>query len=177
MQSATQSTPTLYELPLSDDNAPDLYLPLMCLITYVLLSALCYGTAGEFNPEVIPDVAFKCALYQTIEVIVFRSGFYAMQVPASILDLVSYTGYKYLGLCVNMIVGIIVGHFGLFGARGYYACFLWTATAAAYFILKTMSNYIPLQTSSMGPKREVMILAFAALQYFTIWMVSQTKFL
>ena len=148
----------------------------MSLITFVLLSALCYGTAGEFNPEVIPDVAFKCAVYQTLEVIIIRGGFYAMQVTIPVLDLFSYTGYKYLGLCLNMIAGIIVGHFGWFGARGYYICFLWTATAAAYFMLKTMSNNIPLHTSPQGPKREIMVLAFAALQYFTMWMVSQTKF-
>lgn len=164
-------------MPTFDECAPDLYLPVMSLITYVLLSAMCYGTAGEFNPEVIPDVATKCAIYQTLEVAVVRGGFYTMQVPVSLLDLFSYTGYKYLGLCVNMLVGIIVGHFGLFGSRGYYACFLWTATAVAYFMLKTMSNNIPLHTSPMGPKREIMILAFALLQYFTMWMVSQTKFL
>jgi protein transport protein YIF1 len=147
----------------------------MSLITYVLLSAMCYGTADEFNPEIIPDVAFKCALYQTIEVLVISGGFYAMQVPISFLDLFSYTGYKYVGLCMNMIAGIIVGTFGWFGTRGYYVCFLWTATASAYFMLRTMSNNIPLHTSPVGPKREVMVLAFAALQYFIMWMVSQTK--
>lgn len=174
---STPEVPTTYDLPVFDVCAPDLYLPVMSLITYVLLSALCYGTAGKFNPEVIPDVAFKCAFYQTLEVLIFRGGFYAMQVPVPFLDLYSYTGYKYLGLCINMVAGIIVGHFGLFGSRGYYACFLWTATAGAYFMLKTMSNNIPLYTAPTGPKREIMVIAFAALQYFTMWMVSQTKFL
>lgn len=173
---STPEVPTSYALPVFDVCAPDLYLPVMSLITYVLLSALCYGTAGKFNPEVIPDVAFKCALYQTLEVLIFWGGFYSMQVPVAFLDLYSYTGYKYLGLCANMIAGIIVGHFG-FGSYGYYGCFLWTATAAAYFMLKTMSNNIPLYTAPTGPKREFMVIAFAALQYFTMWMVSQTKFL
>jgi protein transport protein YIF1 len=172
---ATPERPTIYQLPIHDECAPDLYLPVMSFITYVLLSAMCYGSAGEFSPEVIPDVASKCAVYQTIEVLIFRGGFYSMQVPISFLDLFSYTGYKYVGLCMNMIAGIIVGTFGWFGTRGYYICFLWTATAAAYFMLKTMSNNIPMQTSPVGPKREIMVLAFGALQYLTMWLVSQTK--
>ena len=148
----------------------------MSLITYVLLSALCYGTAGDFNPEVIPDVTTKCFVTQILEVLALRFGFYLMQAPVALLDLFSYTGYKYLLLCINLMVGLLFSHFG-FGSRGYYACFCWTASAAAFFMLKTMANNIPLQTASAGPKREVMVLVFAASQLATMWFVSQTKFL
>jgi protein transport protein YIF1 len=148
----------------------------MSLITYVLLCALCYGTAGQFNPEVIPDVTTKCFFTQILEVLALRFGFYLMQTPVAVLDLFSYTGYKYLGLCINLMFGLVVSHFG-FGARGYYVCFCWTAAAASFFMLKTMANNIPLQTASAGPKREVMVIAFAASQLATMWFVGQTKFL
>jgi len=148
----------------------------MSLITYVLLCALCYGTAGTFNPEVIPDVMTKCFVTQILEVLVIRFGFYMMQAPVSILDLFSYTGYKYVGLCANMVIGLLMGHFAM-GGRGYWIVFFWTATAASYFMLKTMANNIPMVTSATGPKREVMVLAFAASQFATMWFVSQTKFL
>ena len=92
------------------------------------------------------------------------------------LDLFSYTGYKYLGLVINLMVGLLVSHFGL-GVRGYYICFSWTASAAFYFMLKNMANNVPIQTAHQGPKREVMVLAFAASQLATMWFVSQTKFL
>lgn len=167
-----------YQSPVHDECAPDLYLPLMSAVTYVLLSALLAGTAGQFNPEVIPQVFTRCLLTQILEVVAIRLGFYLMDSPVAILDLFSYTSYKYLGLCLNMLVGIVVGHFGLFfGSRGYYATFLWTATAASYFMLKTMANNIPLQTAHNGPKREVMVVVFAASQFATMWFVSQTKFL
>lgn len=170
------STSTQYGLPKVDENAPDLYLPLMSLITYVLLCAVCYGTAGKFNPEVIPDVTTKCFATQVLEVLAIRFGFYMMQAPIAFLDLFSYTGYKYLGLCINMVVGLVLGHFGL-GATGYYITFVWTGVAASYFMLKTMANNIPVVTSATGPKREMMVLAFAASQFATMWFVSQTKFL
>lgn len=166
-----------YALPQQDENAPDLYIPSMSLLTYVLLCALCYGNAGKFDPEVLPDVMTKCALTQVLEVIAIRIGFYVMEAPVPILDLLSYTGYKYLGLSVNMLIGLIVGHFGRFGHRSYYFTYLWTATAVSYFILKVMANCIPRRTSAAGPKRQFMVLGFAGSQFATCWFVSQTAFL
>eukprot|EP00540_Astrosyne_radiata_P014720 CAMPEP_0116864746 /NCGR_PEP_ID=MMETSP0418-20121206/24999_1 /TAXON_ID=1158023 /ORGANISM="Astrosyne radiata, Strain 13vi08-1A" /LENGTH=196 /DNA_ID=CAMNT_0004500013 /DNA_START=1 /DNA_END=587 /DNA_ORIENTATION=- len=145
-----------FALPHADENAPDLYLPSMTLITYVLLCALCYGTAGKFSPEVLPDVTTKCFVTQILEVLAIRFGFYMMQAPISFLDLFSYTGYKYLGLCVNMLAGLALGHY--VGSKAYYIAFLYTASAASFFVLKTMANNIPLQVSATGPKREVMVL-------------------
>jgi len=165
-----------FALPSADDNAPDLYLPSMTLITYVLLCALCYGTAGKFDPEVIPDVTTKCFVTQILEVLAIRFGYHLMQAPVPILDLFSYTGYKYVGLSINMFVGMLLGHLG-YGHRAYYVTFLWTASAIAYFMLKTMANNIPTVTAASGPKREVMVVAFAGSQLATMWFVSQTKFL
>jgi len=170
-----------YALPYSDENAPDLYIPSMALITYVLLCALCYGTAGQFNPEVLPDVTTKCFVTQLIEVMIMKGCIYSMQTSMDFLDLFSYTGYKYLGLSVNMLVGLAIGYLSSSessnGHKAYYITFLWTASAISYFVLKTMANNIPRVTAKTGPKREFMVLGFAASQFATCWFVSQTKFL
>mmetsp|Transcript_63295 Transcript_63295/g.76083 ORF Transcript_63295/g.76083 Transcript_63295/m.76083 type:complete len:352 (+) Transcript_63295:188-1243(+) len=163
-----------YALPNSDDNAPDLYLPSMSIITYVLLCGLLYGTSGQFDPEILPDVLSKCSLFQLLEVLLIRFGFYAMQSPISIMDLIAYTGYKYMGLCCNMLIGLA------FGWRGYYVALLWTASAMSYFVLKTLSNLVPVHNeaaAAKGPKREFMLLGFAGSQLITMYFVSQTKFL
>jgi hypothetical protein len=150
----------------------------MSLITYGLLCALCYGSAGQFSPEVLPDVTVKCMVTQVMEVAAIRFGFYMMQAPVNILDLFSYTGYKYLGLSINMLVGLfLLSFWHSYGHRGYYICFLITTSSQSYFMLKTMSNNIPRVTASTGPKREFMVLGFAASQFATMWFVSQTKFL
>lgn len=179
-QEKLESTPdglSIYALPQQDENAPDLYIPSMSLLTYVLLCGLCYGNAGHFDPEVLPDVTSKCIVTQVLEVIAIRIGFYLMAAPVAILDLFSYTGYKYLGLSVNMLSGLVVGHFLGYGHRTYYFTYLWTATAVSYFILKVMANCIPRRTSAVGPKRQFMVLGFAASQFATCWFVSQTNFL
>ncbi|KAL3776104.1 hypothetical protein ACHAW5_002756 [Stephanodiscus triporus] len=166
-----------FALPQQDENAPDLYIPSMSLLTYVLLCALCYGNAGKFSPEVLPDVTTKCVVTQILEVIAIRVGFYLMEAPVAMLDLLSYTGYKYLGLCVNMLIGLTMGQLLGYGNRSYYFTYLWTATSVSYFILKVMANCIPRRTSAVGPKRQFMVLGFAASQFATCWFVSQTKFL
>lgn len=165
-----------YALPHSDENAPDLYLPVMSLVTYCLLSAFLYGTAGQFNPEVIADVITKCFVTQVIEVLVIKGCLYSMQTPIYFLDLFSYTGYKYLGLTISMLCGIVFKKLD-WGTASFYGAFLWTASAAAWFMLKTMDNNLSMQTSSTGPKRHIMVLVFAGLQVATMWFVSQTKYL
>ncbi len=115
---------TPYALPINDDNAPDLYIPFMSLITYVLLCALCYGTAGQFDPEVILNVTTKCIIIQFMEVCLFKFGVYMIiggssgststlgkdgnTTTLSFMDLFSFTGYKYLALTCNMLIGLSV---------------------------------------------------------------------
>lgn len=166
-----------YAPPISDENAPDLYLPVMSLITYCLLCALCYGTAGQFNPEVIANVTSWCMATQTLEVVFMWLGFYFMETSIPVLDLFAYTGYKYLGLTVNILFGILFGLVKDWGRTGFYLTFLWTASAAVFFMLKTMANTVPRETASNGPKRDLVVLGFAVSQAVTMWIVSQTKFL
>jgi hypothetical protein len=167
-----------YALPTNDDNALDLYIPSMSLITYVLLCGLCYGTSGQFDPEVLPDVTTRCMVVQVLEVLLFRLGFYLMQVPTCFMDLFAVTGYKYLSLSLNMFVGYSLSlMLSNGGQKGYYVMFLWTASAMSYFMLKFMANNVPLMTSVTGPKRDVVVLAFAGFQFASMWFLGQTKFL
>lgn len=168
-----------YALPRDDPNALDLYIPAMSLITYVLLCGLCYGTSGEFNPEVLPDVTTKCILIQILEVSLFKLGFYLMHAaPITIMDLFAVTGYKYLGLTMNMLVGYSLSLALVSGGhKGYYGTFLWTASASSYFMFRFMGLNIPDVVSASGPKREIMVLVFAGSQFASMWFLGQTKFL
>mmetsp|Transcript_25283 Transcript_25283/g.31158 ORF Transcript_25283/g.31158 Transcript_25283/m.31158 type:complete len:358 (+) Transcript_25283:155-1228(+) len=178
-----------YALPINDDNAPDLYIPFMSLITYVLLSALCYGTAGQFHPEVLSDVTTKCFATQVLEVIIFKALLYSMKASStaaalnmtnSFLDLFAITGYKYLSLTLNLIFGYTLSLFvTVGGSKGYYAMFVWTGVCLSYFMLKTMANQIPLSAGSngTGPKREFVVLGMALSQFVSLWFLGQTQFL
>jgi protein transport protein YIF1 len=147
----------------------------MSFITYVLLCAMVYGNAGKFSPQVISQVATLCFGCQVVEVLGMRFGIYMLQSPIPVLDLLSYTGYKYLGLCVNMIAGITLSHFGM-GKEAYYIFFVYTSLAACWFMLKTLANNIPISSSS-GRNRDMMVLAFAVSQAIVMYLVGKTKFL
>ena len=89
---------------------------------------------------------------------------------APLLDLTANTGYKYVGLCLNMVLGLACG-------RSVYltACFLWTGPMAAYFMLKTLSNNYARTDKGLGGDgsgkalRMPLLMAFAALQLLSIW--------
>lgn len=154
-----------YARPSADANAPDLYLPLMAFITYALITGFVKGRASNFTPDVLVEVTSSAVATTLLEVVIVRLGLYLLGSPAVLLDLVAYTGYKYVSLCVNMSVGV------LFGRTAYYCSLLWTGAMIAYFMLKTMANTVPLGASS----RDVMLAVFAVIQALGTWWLGDSK--
>lgn len=154
-------------------------------VTYVLLTAVLYGAAGQFNPAIISSVctsnllwlcvtvaAMRCALYVAVEQ---QQPTVASGIP--ILDLFCYAGYQYTGLCWNLLVAVILRQVGVKGGirMYYYITLAYTASATAYFLLKTFSNAVPKTPHS--PSRDVVVLALAASPFVTMWLVSPTRVL
>lgn len=150
--------------PKFDINAPDLYIPLMAFITYVLLVGYVKGTNNAFTPETLIRTIWSCLLLQLVEAAVAKFGIHMMQVSIPFLDLFAYTGYKYVGLCINTIVLSL-------GKTLYFFCCLYTGGMLAYFVLKTTAGAIP-AVSTQGPPRHLMILGFAAMQFVMISLLS-----
>lgn len=165
-----------YSLPVYDENSFDLYIPTMSLITHVLLCAICYGSTGDFDPDFLSNTAKNCFFTQILEVLFYRFCFYLMRVPCKILDLFAMSGYKYLGLCVNTLLGLVIVRFGYI-FRIYHVIFLWTACATSYFLLKTMANLIPMDAIYMDPKRHIIISLSALVHFLTILYLCETKIL
>jgi hypothetical protein len=45
--------------PRDDVNAPDLYVPLMAFVTYILAVAFIMGANGQFSPELLGNLASR----------------------------------------------------------------------------------------------------------------------
>eukprot|EP01113_Clastostelium_recurvatum_P031823 TRINITY_DN4017_c0_g1_i1.p1 TRINITY_DN4017_c0_g1~~TRINITY_DN4017_c0_g1_i1.p1 ORF type:complete len:331 (+),score=50.16 TRINITY_DN4017_c0_g1_i1:49-1041(+) len=119
--------------PRDDINAPDLYIPTMAFVTYVLAVAFVYGTALKFTPELIGMTASTAFVLLTLEVLFIKAGFYitdAASVP--IVDVVSYCGYKYVSLVICILAGF------LFGTSAYYLCLLVLGLFMTVFMVRTM---------------------------------------
>ena len=153
-----------FALPRDDVNAPELYLPMMSFITYVLLCGYVKGTANSFTPEVLIQTLWRCLLLQLVETVVIRICINFMSVSTiTFLDVLAYTGYKYVGLCFTVPIGIL----GYWVSNIY--C-VYQAVALFYFTLKTLADATkPLRgvtNISFGPPRWVMVSSFAASQFF-----------
>lgn len=82
-----------------------------------------------------------------------------------------YSGYKYFGLCINQVIGLIFGYWM------YNLSLVVTAGGMGYFTLKTYGNNLSRRTSEQGPKREFVVLGFAGMQVVVMWFLGDTKYL
>mmetsp|Transcript_31751 Transcript_31751/g.53558 ORF Transcript_31751/g.53558 Transcript_31751/m.53558 type:complete len:266 (+) Transcript_31751:108-905(+) len=155
-----------WALPKQDYNAPDLYIPLMAFMTYVLLYGLGkgLGTTSEFSPDLIINAIWRCLILQLIESGLIKFGVNLMSVPVPFLDICSYTGYKYVALCINFLARIM-------GTTVSVLVSLATSAMLAYFMLKTMAAVVPPQTT-VGPPRHLLLLGFAVMQVVVILTLS-----
>ncbi|KAF8821024.1 Hrf1 family protein [Cardiosporidium cionae] len=89
----------------------DLYIPLMALITYILAIGLTKGTSGnDFRPDVLGSAATFSLTLIALEVIVTKAAFYLSGNSfVTVMDLIAYSGYKFVHLVLIICVGILIG--------------------------------------------------------------------
>lgn len=122
---------TIYLPPREDLNAPDMYIPLMSFVTYILLSALLYGLSGTFHPELLGYTASTALGAVIFELVGLKLGCYLLNIGSSqLLDLVAYSGYKFVGIIISIIATSLLG-------RGWLAwiVFAYCYSAQAFFLV------------------------------------------
>ncbi|KAG2223576.1 hypothetical protein INT45_001658 [Circinella minor] len=157
-----------FKPPREDINSPDLYIPVMALVTYILLCGLAAGQQGSFHPEQL-YVAGWCSLaFLLFELVSMRLTCYFLNIPfeASMLDLIAYSGYKYVCIIVTDVIKLL-------GAGKWLstAVFLYTALSVGFFLLRSM-RYVVLPDAAAGPstfnpqrkRRMWFLLTIAAMQ-------------
>jgi len=148
-------------LPKDDVNAPDLYLPFMAFITYVLMFAYLKGTENQFTPEDIINAVWRCLLLHLVEASVIKIGVNMVSATTlTFMDIVCYTGYKYVGLCGTVFGGFMSGWLLTLNTvfTFYQACALF------YFLIKTFSSVIPKPARDTIPPRWAVIASFAGIE-------------
>jgi protein transport protein YIF1 len=117
--------------PRYDINAPDLYIPAMAYITYVVLAGFILGTQERFSPEQLGIQASSALAYNIFELIVYTVTLYVSNISTTLrtLDLVAFSGYKYV-----IVVSILCASI-LFGNTGYYIGLVYCGSALAFFLV------------------------------------------
>ncbi|XP_046849095.1 protein YIF1B-like [Xenia sp. Carnegie-2017] len=147
--------------PRYEVNAPDMYIPVMAFVTYILVAGLVMGIQDSFSPEQLGITATSAFLWSFVEVLAIMLSFYVCSVMAEVkaLDLVAFCGYKYVGIILTLLSGL------LFNSTGYYAALLWMSLTTGFFLVRTLRLIILPEADSIGraSKRRIYLLLFIAL--------------
>lgn len=132
--------------PRFDINAPDLYIPAMGFITYVLVAGLALGTQNRFSPEILGMQASSALVWLIMEVLAVLLSLYLITVNTDLttIDLVAFSGYKYVGMIVGVVAGL------LFGRTGYYLTLLWCCSAIFVFMIRTLRLKLLSEAAAQG---------------------------
>ncbi|CZR51520.1 related to Slh1p interacting factor [Phialocephala subalpina] len=141
-----------YLPPRDDLNSPDMYIPLMGFITYILLSALVAGLRGDFQPEMFSYTATAAFLMMAVEILLLKLGCYLLSISndSQLLDLIAYSGYKFVGAIVTIVLSeILNGGKGTGGWIGW-TIFAYTFMANALFLLRSLKYVLLPENPSDG---------------------------
>lgn len=85
--------------PKQEPNLPDLYIPYMAFVTYILLSGYILGLQSRFAPEQLGIYGSTALAWLMLELIIITIGKYALGVTTGLrfLHLVAFGGYKFVG--------------------------------------------------------------------------------
>ena len=121
-----------------------MYIPVMAFVTYILLSTLLAGLRGAFHPEVMGLTATAAFAVVAVEILGLKFGTYVLSISndSQLLDLVAYSGYKFVGVIVTMLVAeILNGGKGTGGWAGW-TVFGYTFLANAFFLVNRPLSHV-----------------------------------
>lgn len=109
----------------------------MALVTYILLSTLIAGLRGQFQPELLGYTATTGMVIVILEIFALKLGCYLLSISSQsqLLDLIAYSGYKFVGIIVTIVVAeILNGGKGTGGWVGWLV-FLYAFLANSLFLV------------------------------------------
>ncbi|KAK0737524.1 YIF1-domain-containing protein [Apiosordaria backusii] len=145
----------LYLPPRDDINSPDMYIPVMSIVTYVFLRTLIAGLQGEFQPELFGYIATKAIVVVALEILGLRVGCYLLSISneSQLLDLMAYSGYKFVGMIVTIAISEIFNWGKGTGGWVGWTLFIYTFLANSLFLMRSL-KYVLLpenNNDSRGP--------------------------
>ncbi|KAG0256822.1 hypothetical protein BG011_004311 [Mortierella polycephala] len=164
-----------YLSPRDDLNAPDLYIPVMAFVTYVLLIGISAGTSNKFSPEILGPTASSALAIILLEFTMIKLCIYLLNITSEvpILDLLAYSGYKFVGIIVSIIIQLSSAP-----RYAFWSTFLYTGAATGFFLLRSLKYVILPEVSSTGtvlpPQRKRRIhflICLSVLQFGFMWIL------
>jgi len=116
-------------------NAPDLYIPTMAYLTYVLVAGFALGTQDRFTPESLGIQASSALAWTILEVLFYLVCFYILNITTTLstIDILAFSGYKFVGIIPAVLASLLFFKMGYLLVLGYFGLGL------AYFLVSYFS--------------------------------------
>lgn len=160
-QTVSMDSKSVYQPPKEDLFAPDLYIPLMALITYILSIGLVHGLSSSFAPDLLGvTLSYSLAVFLLEGIVIKAMNYILDQNSLSVYDILALMGY----VCVPVLLFSWLGV--LFGPWAYYAAYTLLTFSFAVFMVKSLMAISTTQQSGGGPnhKKNYFIFATAVIQ-------------
>eukprot|EP00928_Gymnodinium_smaydae_P033672 TRINITY_DN24056_c0_g1_i1.p1 TRINITY_DN24056_c0_g1~~TRINITY_DN24056_c0_g1_i1.p1 ORF type:complete len:370 (+),score=74.54 TRINITY_DN24056_c0_g1_i1:112-1110(+) len=88
---------------------PDLYIPTMSFVTYVLLCGIVRGIQEQFQPDVLSATVTFALCMLALELVAFKAVLMLSGASPPTIDLAAVLAYKYFYLSLQIIFGLVLG--------------------------------------------------------------------
>jgi hypothetical protein len=121
-----------------------MYIPTMAFVTYILLCTVLAGLRGSFHPELLGSITTTAMAVVIFEILCLKVAMYILSISneSQLLDLVAYSGYKFVGIIVTLLAsGILTPSRGTGGWVGG-TVFAYTFLANAFFLVSSSTIHL-----------------------------------
>lgn len=151
----------------------------MAYVTYVLVAGLVLGTQQRFSPEQIGILASSALAWCIVELAAYSSTLYIANIQTSLrtLDLLAYSGYKFVGIIISVLLSLVGGR------TTYYVALIYCSLSLAFYLVRSLRVQILQEVNqdtsyygdvpSSGHKRRLyFLLSVAAVQPILSWWLT-----
>lgn len=140
---------------------PDLYIPVMSLVTLVLLKGFLLGLSNKFHPEIL-GVSFSRTVFIHIgQCLLYKGAAYFFDAALDFKDILCFTGYKFVCVLLIKLVGLL--YLGKLLSVYFYASYF-------FFLSRSLKNSFIVGSS---PRPHLYLLfAIVAADLFTVFCFS-----
>ncbi|KAI9805013.1 MAG: hypothetical protein M1833_006316 [Piccolia ochrophora] len=172
--------------PREDINSPDMYIPVMACVTYILLSTVLAGLRGAFHPELLGLTATTAFAVVIVEILALKLGCYLLAISneSQLLDLVAYSGYKFVGIIVTLVVSEVLSRGSGTGGWAGWTVFAYCFLANAFFLLRSLKYVLlpenaadrhTVARSQRNRRTQFLFIYSYIVQFVFMWVLSRQE--
>merc|ERR1712083_609429 len=123
------------------------------------------------SPDSLATTASSALVWLILEIGIIYLTLTIMAINTSLTkwDILSFSSYKYVGIIVVLMLGLLLN------TRGYYIGLIYVSAALMFFLLRTLKLRIEPEVHGMqvhGKRKHTIVLMYALLQPLLIWFMT-----